>query len=817
MVEATGEPPGEAATVSGAPPPPILVTSEPPLEVNAVKDGDDGATPPRSKFKVAKGISSAILAAENGRDISDSHPEHFTPRARKLVRHALAHVNHRRQMDDEESAAASFFSAKSLGSVSSTDSGAGLPSGVSEVPDADDGTPKVRFADTKKGHRKVAEKRDEELRRAASVSHMLEHREANWGYLQRLVWSGSVGQGGDGEAAGASSQSRGDEASASAASTPKRGNKKMPPAAGGVATKEGRMGVKLAQHAQRLRRAMERVPAPHPNKVGVLISEDAVNHQIATVARALHQGVLEICEASLGRRLAKQQSLNAKPSSAGVVQVAPGVSLLRSPRARKSHETGPAAVVQASNESDISGPRAAENENSEAPQKPKPTSVSDEEAELFQRTLHLESELHEENEHTFNFQSWREGTFQRIRSAFHIAEQDYFNSFADGKDFYCISSEMAAGRSPAFFLLSTDQRFILKSCTQEDEETLLRILPAYAAHVERESGESPREPRGGAGSAPEPKKSPRSRSRLAAAPRPRGGSLLPQYLGMYTVEFFGSGKKAEEAANKEKRAAAGASTAKTGLKHTPGNNHLTFVCMTNIFCGMYKIDAKYDLKGSTVGRRSSAAERQKASPVLKDLDWLDKENLDSWRAGWVKPAALAQGGTSTPQAVSAAGEKIKTADKSFEFLLATFQRDVRFLQVQKLIDYSLLLGIHLKGDHGTAAADGSEQPSKSLLYGADEYVPPGVQTIENETTLAYVGIVDVLTPYTVRKYAETCVKGGCVRNVSCQPPSKYGDRFIDFCGQWVFTGGSGEKQDATAAGSSSVNKEKSEEPDATRV
>ena len=45
----------------------------------------------------------------------------------------------------------------------------------------------------------------------------------------------------------------------------------------------------------------------------------------------------------------------------------------------------------------------------------------------------------------------------------------------------------------------------------------------------------------------------------------------------------------------------------------------TFVCMTNVFGGQYKVHQRYDLKGSTYGREASAKELAKKSPVLLSL------------------------------------------------------------------------------------------------------------------------------------------------------------------------------------------------------
>ena len=97
----------------------------------------------------------------------------------------------------------------------------------------------------------------------------------------------------------------------------------------------------------------------------------------------------------------------------------------------------------------------------------------------------------------------------------------------------------------------------------------------------------------------------------------------------------------------------------------PFGRKVHFVVMNNLFPPHRDIHKTYDLKGSTVGRMFKE-ENLKENPraTLKDLNWLDKDNhLDF-------------------------GPNKRTA------FVEQMQRDVELLKKMKIMDYSLLVGIH---------------------------------------------------------------------------------------------------------------------------
>lgn len=276
--------------------------------------------------------------------------------------------------------------------------------------------------------------------------------------------------------------------------------------------------------------------------------------------------------------------------------------------------------------------------------------------------------------------------FQDIRSAFGITETQFYavlglQDMATISSFAVIGSGDASGKSPSFFFLSPDQRFILKSCTKRDVKTLSRILPTYRDHVK------------------------------SCIPDDGDGnsSLLPRYIGLYKMLF---------------------------QDDTPD---VTLVVMTNFFAGTYAIHKKFDLKGSTYHREASEKELTKSSPVLKDLDWMKE------------------------------GRKLKFPTKEeVESIRQRLEKDTLYLCKEKLIDYSLLIGVHEIGK--------DEDVGKTRSETMD------VISAISSTEVQYFGIVDILTPFVAQKRAETICTGTllCRPGISCQPPKKYQSRFMSF-------------------------------------
>ena len=295
--------------------------------------------------------------------------------------------------------------------------------------------------------------------------------------------------------------------------------------------------------------------------------------------------------------------------------------------------------------------------------------------------------------------------FKEIRSAFGISETQFYAVLGLQKkqmisSFSVIGSGEASGKSPSFFFLSPDQRYILKSCTKRDVKTLTRILSSYRDHVKSCADSSGSTDVDG--------------DVNNSAVSPTNSSLLPRYLGLYKLTF---------------------------QDDTPD---VTLVVMTNFFAAANEIHCKFDLKGSTYHREASEKERAKSSPVYKDLDWMREGRKISFE---------------TVDEVNAIRERL--------------EKDTMYLSSQRLIDYSLLVGIH-------EIKDGTNN-----VQAQDEAMD--VISARTSKDIQYFGIVDILTPYVAKKRAETICTGTliCRPGISCQPPKYYQKRFMAFVDEEV--------------------------------
>jgi len=204
------------------------------------------------------------------------------------------------------------------------------------------------------------------------------------------------------------------------------------------------------------------------------------------------------------------------------------------------------------------------------------------------------------------------------------------------------------------------------------------------------------------------------------------------------------------------------------MKHI--DRKMRFVVMSSVFYTPLRIHRMFDLKGSTIGREATQAERE-ANKVMKDND-LEKD-----------------------------GVVMKLGPKYQPKFLAVLKEDSEWLASHNIMDYSLLLGIHYENSpddrffHRTSSVpprplsggQPAHRPSLSAtpdvnIFVMDQGGIRGRTASADENELYFMGIIDILQQYNMRKTAENFFKGfkHDRKQISAVHPSWYAQRFVEF-------------------------------------
>ncbi|XP_067368174.1 phosphatidylinositol 4-phosphate 5-kinase type-1 gamma isoform X3 [Channa argus] len=231
-----------------------------------------------------------------------------------------------------------------------------------------------------------------------------------------------------------------------------------------------------------------------------------------------------------------------------------------------------------------------------------------------------------------------------------------------------------------------------------------------------------------------------------------------------------------------------------------GGKNIRMVVMNNVLPRVVRMHLKYDLKGSTYKRRASKKEREKAKPTFKDLDFM--QDLQ---------------------------DGLMLDQDTYNALVKTLQRDCLVLESFKIMDYSLLLGVHnidqaererqMEGSQGGSDEKRPVAQQKALYSTAMESIQGGAAcggAIDTDDTmggipavngkgerlLLYVGIIDILQSYRLIKKLEHTWKA-LVHDgdtVSVHRPGFYADRFFKFMSNTVFRKSSSLKSSPSKKG-----------------
>jgi len=218
--------------------------------------------------------------------------------------------------------------------------------------------------------------------------------------------------------------------------------------------------------------------------------------------------------------------------------------------------------------------------------------------------------------------------------------------------------------------------------------------------------------------------------------------------------------------------------------------NIRLVVMNNLLPSNVKMHLKFDLKGSTYKRKASKHEKDKKSPTYKDLDFME---------------LLPDGLLLEPETYTA--------------LISTMRRDCRVLESFKIMDYSLLVGIHNLDLAAKERAESSGATDRTVPYfdrqkskreklvahstamesiqassdpvDIGEEMPPGgipARNHKGERILLFVGLIDILQSYRLIKKLEHTFKAMIHDGdtVSVHRPGFYAERFMNFMSSKIF-------------------------------
>ncbi|KAI9478690.1 MAG: hypothetical protein EXX96DRAFT_482765 [Benjaminiella poitrasii] len=339
----------------------------------------------------------------------------------------------------------------------------------------------------------------------------------------------------------------------------------------------------------------------------------------------------------------------------------------------------------------------------------------------------------------FKFKDYAPWVFRNLREKFGVDAADYLISLTSK---YILSELGSPGKSGSFFYYSKDYRFIIKTIHHTEHKFMRKILKDYYLHI----CENP-------------------------------NTLLCRYYGLHRVKL-------------------------------PHGRKIHFVVMSNVFPPNKDIHETYDLKGSTLGRLLPEEEIHKnPNAVMKDLNWEKKQR------------------------------KLRLGPEKRKLFIQQLVYDVTLLSNLNIMDYSLLIGIHdmLRGnkdnirdttlqsfqpntravqrrvtlmqrrtsqaqvvrkaiaeanpnklDVSKLPEDASER--RNCIFYSEDGGFQGTDEHNRPLPVLYsLGIIDILTPYDMKKKSEHVYKSLTQDKhaISAVKPSQYGSRFLEFMAKAV--------------------------------
>lgn len=321
------------------------------------------------------------------------------------------------------------------------------------------------------------------------------------------------------------------------------------------------------------------------------------------------------------------------------------------------------------------------------------------------------------------------------------------------------SNSKGAARSGTFFFFTSDGAYMVKTVKKEEAKAFVEMLPKYHRFMSKHVNAR--------------------------------NSLLTRFCGMYSVHFIS--EKDKHTANEDKWDG-GLFSSTQDLSAGVADDERVYVVMNSVFPPQASafITERFDLKGSTVGRECSTEEKQTkgANAVLKDLDLKREVQLEL------------EGFASDQQhKKNQVKYGIQIGSRKKATLLAQLERDVTLLNECNVLDYSLLVGVADLTLRKRISSNTNVNVPKALqhffrwmdspmpYYGAWLTKVDGGNlssirgTRMGKDVFYYMGVIDFLQPWTMKKRLERDLKGlvGYDKTaISCVAPSDYAARFLSF-------------------------------------
>jgi 1-phosphatidylinositol-4-phosphate 5-kinase len=392
--------------------------------------------------------------------------------------------------------------------------------------------------------------------------------------------------------------------------------------------------------------------------------------------------------------------------------------------------------------------------------------------------------------------------FADLRSrCFGISEESFRRSVLSSGPFVSFqSNSKGAARTGGVFFFTRDGAYMIKTIKRGEVQTLLHMLPKYHRFMKRHGRRS----------------------------------LLTRFCGIYQVTLRDGNIKDADGIDID-----------TEIEDDDEDTQ-TIVVMNSVFpaAAANFLSERFDLKGSTVGRKCSDKERQSrgSAAVLKDLDLMRESELVQslpTQQQQQQTQSNHNGLLGLRRSREYYGNVIQIGTRDKAALLSQLRKDVGLLVDCGVIDYSLLVGVvHMDESDDIALNQlhppGMQPPRENknrreklvaaitapmrvLLapsffvsrkarsfvestlswplpyYGSGQCVVDGGKLAQvrgekrGQRAIFYVGLIDFLQPFDFKKKVEWKLKGFMYKegSYSCVPPNQYADRFLKFIDEYI--------------------------------